>query len=168
MRVLGLAQKFINQRDDLGRRLGEQIVIDDQNVAGLGAIKGLFQRVVGKTDKTVPAGERLDAVIDGGALGRVVEEARRFERVLAHSWMNFGLALILCTAFSIVHLHKQTLPYQFLKPQPSNLSKSYFDLNWVTQSLSYPFGIKQSQSRTYKQPLQNPKTNHNLLLWPTL
>ena len=80
---LRLAEKFVNQRDDLGRRLGKQIVIDDEDIARLGTIKRLFQRAVGKTHKTITAGERLDAVIDGVALGRVVEEARRLEGVFA-------------------------------------------------------------------------------------
>ena len=88
VRELRLAEKFVNQRNDLGRRLGQQVVIDDEDVARFRAIKRLFQRVVGKTDKTVPAGERLDAVIDGGALGRVVEEARGFQRVLAHEALH--------------------------------------------------------------------------------
>ena len=83
VRELRLAEKSVNQRKDLGRRLGEQVVIDDEDVARLGAIKSLFQRVVRKTHKPIPTGERLDAMIDGVALGRVVEEAGGFEGVFA-------------------------------------------------------------------------------------
>ena len=83
VRELRLAEKFVNQRDDLSRRLGQQVVIDHEDVARLRAVKRLFQRVVGETHKTIPAGERFDAMIDGVALGRVIEEAGRFEGVLA-------------------------------------------------------------------------------------
>ena len=83
VRELRLAEKSVNQRDDLSRRLGKQIVIDDEDIARLRAIKRLLQRVVGKPHKTVPTGERLDPVIDGVALGRIVEEAGRLEGVFA-------------------------------------------------------------------------------------
>ena len=79
-----LAEEAVDQPQAGLGLLGEDVVVDQQQVVGVLAVVGLLERRIGEADHPVAVRQRLGAAVDGRALVGGAEQPRRLEGVAPH------------------------------------------------------------------------------------